>query len=120
MGSDFAHSIPDVTEVASREARDAANDEMLEAFAEGARTGKIEGRGASGKRRIAAQILQEMSSIDPARAMTSARHWAKFLQDASGRQHHVRFGSLEDYLPYRCLDTGVECVALFPSPLYSY
>ena len=90
---------------------DASNDEMLAAFEEGARTGKIERKGASGKRRIASQILQEMSSIDPASAMASVENWSKFLRDASGRQHHVRFESLEDYIPYRCLDSGFECVA---------
>ena len=98
--------IIDVIEVATKDIRDASNDEMLEAFEEGAQTGKIEGKGASGKRKIAAQILSEMVAIDPARAIVAVKSWATFVQHASGRQHHVHFNTLEDYIPYRCLDVG--------------
>lgn len=98
--------IADVIEVASKDVRDASNDEMLEAFEEGAQHGKIEEKGASGKRKIAAQILKEMMTIDPERAMVAVKSWATFVQHASGRQHHVHFDTLEEYIPYRCLDVG--------------
>jgi ophiobolin F synthase len=79
---------------------------MLQAFEEGATTGVIGDKGASGKRKIAAQILGEMMAIDPERAMVAIKSWATFLEHASGRQHHIHFNTLEEYIPYRCLDVG--------------
>ncbi|KAF4631128.1 hypothetical protein G7Y89_g7014 [Cudoniella acicularis] len=104
--NEFAFLHDDVIEVASKDVRDASNDEMLEAFEEGAQTGKIEDKGASGKRKIAAQILNEMMGIDPERAMVAVKSWATFVQYASGRHHDVHFNTLEEYIPYRCLDVG--------------
>ncbi|KAI0526192.1 geranylgeranyl pyrophosphate synthase [Xylaria bambusicola] len=104
--NEFAFLHDDVIEVASKDVRDASNDEMLQAFEEGAQTGKIEENGASGKRKIAAQILKEMMEIDPDRAMVAIKSWATFVEYASGRQHHVHFNTLEEYIPYRCLDVG--------------
>jgi ophiobolin F synthase len=79
---------------------------MLHAFEEGASTGKIDDQGASGKRKITAQILNEMMAIDAERAMVAIKSWATFLEHASGRQHHIHFNTLEEYIPYRCLDVG--------------
>ncbi|KAI8623120.1 geranylgeranyl pyrophosphate synthase [Xylariaceae sp. FL1651] len=106
--NEFAFLHDDVIEVASKTVRDASNDEMLEAFEEGARTGKIENSGtsSSGKRIIAAQVLGEMMAIDPERAIVALKSWATFLEYASGRQHHLHFNTLEEYIPYRCLDVG--------------
>ncbi|KAI3326695.1 geranylgeranyl pyrophosphate synthase [Xylariaceae sp. AK1471] len=104
--NEFAFLHDDVIEVASKDIRDASNDEMLQAFEEGARTGKIEDNGASGKRIIAAQILGEMMAIDAERAIVAVKSWATFVEYASGRQHHVHFNTLEEYIPYRCLDVG--------------
>ncbi|KAI0448819.1 geranylgeranyl pyrophosphate synthase [Xylaria acuta] len=104
--NEFAFLHDDVIEVASKDVRDASNDEMLQAFEEGAQTGKIEDNGASGKRKIAAQILKEMMEIDSERAMVAIKSWATFVEYASGRQHHVHFNTLEEYIPYRCLDVG--------------
>ncbi|GAW23081.1 hypothetical protein ANO14919_126310 [Xylariales sp. No.14919] len=104
--NEFAFLHDDVIEVASKDVRDASNDEMLQAFEEGAQTGKIEDQGASGKRKIAAQILKEMMEIDMEKAMVAIKSWATFVEYASGRQHHVHFNTLEEYIPYRCLDVG--------------
>ncbi|KAI0160238.1 geranylgeranyl pyrophosphate synthase [Xylariaceae sp. FL1272] len=104
--NEFAFLHDDVIEVASKEVRDSSNDEMLDAFEEGAKTGVIEDAGASGKRKIAAQILREMMAIDQEKAMVAIKSWATFVEHASGRQHHEHFDTLEQYIPYRCLDVG--------------
>lgn len=32
--------------------------------------------------------------------------WAKFMEIASGRRHHTRFATLDEYIPYRIMDVG--------------
>ena len=32
--------------------------------------------------------------------------WAKFVETASGRQHHTHFATLDEYIPYRVIDVG--------------
>ncbi|GAB7349558.1 hypothetical protein MBLNU459_g0254t1 [Dothideomycetes sp. NU459] len=86
---------------------DANLDEMEVALEQGGQTGKIEERkGASGKAKIAAQILREMMSIDPERAMTVAKSWAAGVQHSARRQDDTHWNTLEGYIPYRCLDVG--------------
>lgn len=85
---------------------DASLDEMEQALEQGGQTGKIEVRGASGRRKIAAQILREMMAIDPERAMVVANSWAAGVQHSSRRQEDTNFDTLEEYIPYRSLDVG--------------
>ena len=73
---------------------------------QGGQTGNIDERGASGKRKIAAQILREMMSIDAERAMMVAKSWAAGVQHSNRRQEETDFMTLEEYIPYRALDVG--------------
>lgn len=84
---------------------DAENDEVLEAFREGAQNGKIDNL-TSGKRQMQAKILSTMISIDRERAMSAMRAWATFIEHGAGRQHHTHFRTLDEYLPYRSMDVG--------------
>lgn len=79
---------------------------MEQALEQGGQTGKIEERGASGRPKIAAQILREMMAIDPERAMVVAKSWATGVQHSSRRQGDTNFNTLEEYIPYRSLDVG--------------
>jgi ophiobolin F synthase len=79
---------------------------MEQALEHGGQTGKIEEKGASGKAKIAAQILREMMAIDPERAMVVAKSWAAGVQHSSRRQDDTDWNTLEGYIPYRCLDVG--------------
>ena len=87
---------------------------MLDAFRESLVTGSIEAQNF-GKKQIQAKLLLEMMGIDRERAMTATKAWAKFVELASGRQHHVRFKTLEEYFPYRILDVGEMSVYLHPA-----
>ncbi|KAH4024652.1 hypothetical protein HBH64_167800 [Parastagonospora nodorum] len=62
-----------------------------------------------GKKRLQGQILLEMMALDHERAITTAKSWAKFVQNVSGDEHHKRFHTLDEYLPYRVLDCGQMC-----------
>ena len=79
---------------------------MEEALEQGGQTGEISTRGASGKRKIAAQILREMMTIDPERAMVVAKSWTKGTQHSNRRQDDTDFTTPEEYIPYRALDVG--------------
>ena len=79
---------------------------MEQALEKGGQTGKIDEKGASGKRQIAAQILREMMAIDPERAMVVAKSWAAGVQHSSRREEETHFSTLEEYIPYRTLDVG--------------
>ena len=79
---------------------------MEQALAQGGQTGQIEERGASGKSKLAAQVLREMMAIDPERAMVVAKSWAAGVQHSSRRQEDTDFNTLEEYIPYRSLDVG--------------
>ena len=91
---------------------------MLQAFHEGLETGSIEAQN-SGKKQIQAKMLLEMMNIDRDRAMTTTMAWAKFVELASGRQHHVRFATLEEYIPYRIIDVGEMLVSIHPAMFIS-
>ncbi|KAK2767552.1 hypothetical protein FQN54_003710 [Arachnomyces sp. PD_36] len=103
--NEFAFLHDDVTDVVSREEGDAANDEMMHAFREGATSGNIETT-KTGKRMMQAGILKEMMAIDRERAMVSMKSWATFVETASGRQHHTHYSTLAEYIPYRSVDVG--------------
>ena len=80
---------------------------MEQALAQGGQTGQFEeSKGASGKRKIAAQIVKEMMAIDPERAMVVAKSWAAGVQHSSRREEETDFKTLEEYIPYRSLDVG--------------
>ncbi|OAA35624.1 geranylgeranyl pyrophosphate synthase [Beauveria brongniartii RCEF 3172] len=68
--------------------------------------GELKAKSASGKAKIAAQIIQEMMAIDHERAMTVAKSWASGVQHSSRRQEDTDFKTLEEYIPYRALDVG--------------
>jgi hypothetical protein len=84
---------------------DVQNDQVLDALHEGARNGKIDALN-SGKRAMQAKILNTMMSLDRPRALAAMRAWAAFVEHGAGRQHHQRFQTLEEYLPYRTKDVG--------------
>jgi len=79
---------------------------MEQGLGQGGQTGEIEEKGASGKRKIAAQIIREMMAIDPERAMVVAKSWAEGIQHSSRREEDTHFNTLEEYIPYRALDVG--------------
>lgn len=91
---------------ARKEDRDTSNDELLGAMDESVRNGQMDDTRASGKRHLLMKILKMMTAIDPPRAKIAGQKWADFLRSASGRQNHVRFDTLEEYIPYRRLDGG--------------
>lgn len=95
-----------IADVIDKEIHDASLDEMGYALEQGSQTGQIEEKGASGKRKIVAQILREMMAIDPERAMVVAKSWAAGVGHSSRRQEDAQFNTLEDYLPYRAFDVG--------------
>ena len=82
-----------------------ANRQMLEAFSNGSRDTDLEVE-SSGEKQIQSQILLEMMAIDPERAITSMKSWAKFIQLAASRPRSMPFANLEEYLPYRITDAG--------------
>ena len=94
------------TDVIDKDIKDANLDEMEEALEQGGRTGEMEEKSASGKRKIAAQIIGEMMAIDPERAMVVARSWAEGVQHSNRRKEETNFNTLEEYIPYRALDVG--------------
>lgn len=47
-----------------------------------------------------------MLALDRERALTTMKAWAKFMEIASGRRHHTRFATLDEYIPYRIMDVG--------------
>ncbi|EMD69041.1 hypothetical protein COCSADRAFT_130354 [Bipolaris sorokiniana ND90Pr] len=85
---------------------DADLSDMEEGLEQGAKTGSIDERGASGKRVIAAQIMREMMAIDPERAMVVAKSWAAGVQHSARREELTNFQTLDEYIPYRSLDVG--------------
>jgi hypothetical protein len=84
---------------------DIKNDEVLAAFREGAQNGKIDAL-KPGKRQMQAKILETMISIDRPRALAAMKAWATFVEQGAGRQHHQRFRTLREYIPYRSRDVG--------------
>ena len=78
---------------------------MMAAFREGAQTGIIDFQ-KDGKKQIQSKILLEMLALDRERAFTIMKAWAKFVEIASGRQHHTQFATLDEYILYRIMDVG--------------
>ncbi|KAI7786173.1 hypothetical protein LA080_004557 [Diaporthe eres] len=56
-------------------------------------------------KRLQAQILQEMSSLDPRRAIVTMKAWAAFVQLAS-QARNAPIESLAEYVTARVIDTG--------------
>lgn len=52
-----------------------------------------------------------MMAIDPERAQTSMKAWARFIELSSARERYEPFSTLEEYLPYRIIDAGEMYVA---------
>lgn len=77
----------------------------MDAFKQGAQLGSIESKG-SGKRQLQSKLLLEMLKIDRERATKIMEVWARFVEQSSGRQHHIQFAALEEYIPYRLIDVG--------------
>lgn len=77
----------------------------MDAFQQGAQLGSIESKG-SGKRQLQSKILLEMLKIDRERANRIMKVWARFVELSSGRQHHIQFRTLEEYIPQRLIDVG--------------
>lgn len=77
---------------------------MLETFGKSALDGNTDGKSRPEKR-LQAQILKEMISIDPQRAITSMKAWAKFVQLAS-QTRESPFRTLAEYVPARVIDAG--------------
>lgn len=78
---------------------------MMDAFRQVAKSGRASLKDW-GKKRIQGQMLLEMMTLDRERAITTAKSWAKFVQMASGKEHHKSFKTLDEYLPYRSIDVG--------------
>ena len=95
-----------IADVIDKEIHDASLDEIENALEQGGQSGQIEEKGASGKKKILAQILREMMVIDTERAMTVAKSWAAGVGHSSRRQEDAQFNTLEEYLPYRAFDVG--------------
>jgi hypothetical protein len=95
----------DITDVSTQDVIDKENTDMMNAFGKVVQTGRASLKDF-GKKRIQGQILLEMMAIDRERALTTAKSWAKFVQTASGKEHHKDFKTLDEYLPYRSIDVG--------------
>lgn len=74
-------------------------------FDEGARNGSI-AQGMGGLGIVQAKLFERMISIDKPRAITAMKVWARFLQEAAGRQHDIVHESFEAYMKYRIQDVG--------------
>lgn len=57
------------------------------------------------EKRLQAQILSEMMTIDKQRAIITMRAWAKFVQLAS-QTRTTQFRTLAEYIPARVIDAG--------------
>ncbi|KAI0846488.1 putative geranylgeranyl diphosphate synthase [Daldinia vernicosa] len=103
--NEFAFLQDDATDILSQQEGHINNGEVLDAIREGERNGTIDAL-KSGKRQMQAKILNTMIAIDRPRALAAMRSWAKFMEQGAGRQHHLRFQTLEEYLPYRSKNIG--------------
>lgn len=56
-------------------------------------------------KKLQTQVIKEMASIDPERAMTTRKAWAKFLQLAAQSRSRPLY-TLDEYLPCRIIDAG--------------
>jgi hypothetical protein len=78
--------------------------ELLDAFGDGALDRRVNAK-TGPEKRLQAQMLSEMMAVDPVRAVTSMKAWAKFVQLAS-RTRSSPFETLERYIPARVIDAG--------------
>ena len=78
---------------------------MMDAFQQGVQLGSIEFKG-SRKGQLQSRMLLEMLKIDPEGANKIMKAWARFAELSSGRQHHIQFATLEEYIPHRLIDVG--------------
>lgn len=79
-------------------------DEFLETFGAGVLDSKLDAK-TGPEKRLQAQVLSEMMAIDPKRAVTSMKAWARFVQSAS-QIKSMPFETLEQYIPMRVVDAG--------------
>ncbi len=77
----------------------------MAAFREGAHTGTIKSQKGE-EHQIQSKMLLDMLALDRERALITRNAWAKFVEMASGRQHHTRFATPDEYIPYRIMDVG--------------
>ncbi|KAI8955300.1 fusicoccadiene synthase [Xylaria longipes] len=77
---------------------------MLDAFGDGALDQRVNAKSGPEKR-LQTQMLSEMMALDPVRAVTSMKAWARFVQLAS-RARSSPFETLEEYVPSRVIDAG--------------
>ncbi|GAP91440.1 putative fusicoccadiene synthase [Rosellinia necatrix] len=77
---------------------------MLDAFGDGALDRRVTARSGPEKR-LQVKMLSEMMALDPVRAETSMKAWARFVQLAS-RTRSSPFETLEKYIPARVIDAG--------------
>lgn len=80
------------------------NPGMLETFRKDFLNSKTDGKSRPEKR-LQAQILNEMLAIDPPRAITTMKAWARFVQLAS-QTRASPFRTLAEYVPARVIDAG--------------
>lgn len=55
--------------------------------------------------RLQSGIFAKMMTIDPDRAVTSMKAWAKFVQ-LTAKARTQQYRSLEEYIPARVIDAG--------------
>ena len=104
--TDFGNPHSDAMETIDEETQKTGpNRKMLEVFTKGSRDVDVDVE-SSGEKQIQSQILLEMMAIDPERAITSMKSWAKFIELAASRPRSMPFANWEEYLPYRIIDAG--------------
>ncbi len=69
----------------------------------------------SGEKAIQEIMIQEMMSLDPQRALTVMRCWAKLLK-FGGDNRNKSFNDFDDYMDYRIMDAGAWYVLLAARP----
>ncbi len=60
----------------------------------------------SGRRKLQKRLMQKMMSIDKPRAIKTMAMWTEFLERGAGRQNHIQFDNLREFVEYRMLDVG--------------
>ncbi|KJZ79476.1 hypothetical protein HIM_00945 [Hirsutella minnesotensis 3608] len=102
----FLHD--DVVDNIGKTQTDEENDYMAKVLREAVATGFVRD-GLTGKRYLIAKMFAMMTQIDSAaeyQAIVVFESWIEFLEKSSGRQRHVEFKALDEYLGYRVLDVG--------------
>jgi hypothetical protein len=68
------------------------------------------------EKRLQAQILTEMMSLDAKRAVVTMKAWATFVQLAA-KTRSEPFGTLAEFIPARVIDAGELYVPFLSVPL---